>query len=73
MKIEIRLEIDISIFTCVAVKKMEVIGCLVPELRSEKKHHGCRTQLFEKNAMFLRCYVSPYIIVLRKIDKVAPI
>ena len=33
---------------------MEVIGCLVPELRSEK-HCGRGTQLFEKT-QFLRCY-----------------
>ena len=47
---------------------MKAIGCLVPEFRSEK----CRrrgTQLFEKTQCFLRCYVSPYTIVLRKIDK----
>ena len=45
---------------------MEAIGCLVPELRSEK-HRGRGMQLFEK-MLFLRCYESQYTIVLRKID-----
>ena len=40
---------------------MEVISCLVPELQS-----GRGRQLFEKT---LRCYVSPYTIMLCEIDK----
>ena len=32
-------------------EKMEVIGCLVPELQSEMHN-----TTFRKNAMFLRCY-----------------
>ena len=55
MKIEIRPEIDISMFSCAAVKKMEVIGCLVPKLR-RKTHRGRRMQVFEKNTIFLHCY-----------------
>ena len=65
--IEIRLEICISMCNYAAVKTMEVIGCSIPELRSEK-HHGRGTQPFEKTQMFLRCYVSPYTIVLCKIE-----
>ena len=48
---------------------MEAIGCLVPELWSEK-HRGRGTQLFEKTQCFLRCYVSPYTIVLRELTRV---
>ena len=47
-------KIGMSMFNCAAVKKMEVISCLFPKLRSEM-HRGHGTQLFEKNRMFL-CY-----------------
>ena len=64
MKIEIRPEICTPMCNYAAVK-MEAIGCLVPELRSEK-HHGHGTQLFNKTHCFyvatrlriLLCYVK---------------
>ena len=52
-----------------AAKKMEVIGCLVPELQSEK-YRGRGMQLFEKTQCFMLLSVSVYTctIVLRKIE-----
>ena len=47
-------------------EKIEVIGCLVPELWSEMRS-GCKTQVFSsrENAMFLRCYsISVYYRVM---------
>ena len=51
---------------------MEAIGCLVPELRS-KRHHRCGMQVFEKMRCFyvvmvIKTVMSPYTIVLHKID-----
>ena len=55
-----------------AVKKMEAIGCLVPELRSEKHcRHG--TQLFKKMKCFyvatclriLPCYVKLTCVLVK--------
>ena len=56
MKIEIRPKIFISMCNYTPVMKMEVIGCLVPELRSEK-HRRRRTQLFEKMTLL---HISVY-------------
>ena len=70
MKIKIRLEISVSMSNFAAVKKMEVIGCLVPELWSET-HRRCERKFSRKRNVFtlLRSIVmSPYTITLRKID-----
>ena len=67
MKIEIRSEIGISMFSS---EKMEAISCLIPELRNET-HRECGMQHFEKTQCFYllrRILMSPYTIVLRKID-----
>ena len=72
MKIEIRPEIGISMFMC-SSEKMEAISCLVPELRSET-HRRRGMQVFKKTQCFYAVTVkkiivmSPYTIVLRKID-----
>ena len=42
-----KTRIGISMFNCVAMKKLKQTVAWVPELWSEK-HHGCGTQLFEK-------------------------
>ena len=47
---------------------MEVIGCLVLELWSEK-HHGHGTQLFEKTQCFTLLRVSVYYCVTRVLVK----
>ena len=52
MKIEIRSDIGISMFNCVATKKN---GCLIPELWNET-HRETRNGTFRENAMFLRYY-----------------
>ena len=54
-------------------KKMEAIGCLVLELRTEK-HHGCGTRLFEKTQCLyvatcphiLLCYVKLTCVLVKK-------
>ena len=51
---------------------MEVIGCLVPELWSEK-HHRCGTQLLENTQCFyvatclriLSCYVKLTLVLVK--------
>ena len=63
MKIEIRPEIDISMFSCAAVKKMEVIGCLVPSyggkrIADAECKFSRRTQYFY--TVTVNCNVSVY-------------
>ena len=64
-KIMIRLEIYISMCNYAAVKidgSDRLLGPWVAERRASRT----RNATFRENAMFLRCYVSPYTIVLRK-------
>ena len=65
MKIEIRPEICISMCNYAAVKKRKRS---VAWFQSEK--HRERGMQLLRNTMFLRCYVSPYTIMLRKLTRV---
>ena len=66
MKIEIRPEIGIPMCNCAAEKKMEAIGCLVPELQSEMRS-GCGTQRFEKMQCFYVATVNFNVFVYYRV------
>ena len=62
MRIELRLEIGISMFNCSPAKKIEAIGCLVPKLWSGA-HCRRGTQVFEKTQCFYVVTVNCNVFV----------